>query len=94
MEDVDWIFCIIWDQEERVEGVQGTGDSGWGTTVPEEIGESIDGEWMEDKDHCPHHRFETGVELMVIGIHITEGFLQNFGIEEINTCPSLMRSVL
>jgi len=75
VEDPDWIFCAFCDQEEGMEGGQGTGDSGWGATVPEEIGEGVDGEWMEDQDHCPHHRFEMGVEFMVMGIHIMESFL-------------------
>ena len=37
MEDLDWIFCTVWDKEDGVESSQGTRYSGWGATVSEEV---------------------------------------------------------
>jgi len=39
---------------------------------------------VKDEKHCPHHRFEVGVEFIIMGIHIMEGLFQDLGIEKVN----------
>ena len=44
----------------------------------------MDGEWVEDENHCPYHRPEMMVRLVVMWVHIMESLLQDLGVEEIN----------
>jgi len=37
MEDLDRIFCTVWDKEERVEGSERGGNFRGSTTIPEEV---------------------------------------------------------
>ena len=36
MEDPDWFFQAVWDEQERMEGPQSPIYPGWCSTVPEE----------------------------------------------------------
>ena len=36
-EDPNWIFCAVWDKEDRMEGLQGVRYSGWSAIITEEV---------------------------------------------------------
>jgi len=77
VEHLDGITLIVWEEEDRMQRTESDRD----IRHSEEGRESLHWEGIEDQHYCPYHRPETGVELWLIQVYITECLFQDLSIE-------------